>query len=68
MFCWRQILFGRKRQLWIPVPGIATHLDSKALSPNVDWRALMEQTKTQALEEVSAAKYSRTKCRYSFGG
>jgi len=58
IFCWRQILFGKKWQLWIPVPGIATHLDSKALSPNVDWRALMEQSKGQAIQEVAVAKYS----------
>lgn len=56
IYCWRQILFGRKWQLWIPVPGIATHLDSKALSPNVDWLGLMEQTERQTLEQVSAAK------------
>jgi hypothetical protein len=58
IYCWRQILFGRKWQLWIPVPGIATHLDSKALSPNVDWRALMEQASKQTLDEVSVAKCS----------
>ncbi len=58
IYCWQQILFGRKWQLWIPVPGIATHLDSKALSPNVDWRALMEQPERQAIEEVAAEKYS----------
>ena len=56
IYCWRQILFGRKWQLWVPVPGIATHLDSKALSPNVDWRALMEQAERQAIEEVAVAK------------
>jgi hypothetical protein len=56
IYCWRQILFGRKRRLWIPVPGIATHLDNKALSPNVDWGALMEQAERQTLEEVAVAK------------
>lgn len=40
VYCWKQILFGPKRTLWIPVPGIATHLDCNALSPNIDWRAL----------------------------
>jgi hypothetical protein len=43
LYGWRQILFGRRVKLWVPVPGIATHLDAKALSPNVDWIALMEQ-------------------------
>src|SRR5258708_2093154 len=40
---WRQILFGRRWMLWVPIPGIATHLDSNALSPNVDWGALMQE-------------------------
>lgn len=40
-FGWRQILFGRKLKLWAPVPGIATHLDCKALAPTIDWPALM---------------------------
>jgi hypothetical protein len=44
LYGWRQILFGRKLKLWVPIPGIATHLDTKALSPNVDWRGLMQQT------------------------
>jgi len=58
IYCWQQILFGRKRRLWIPIPGVATHLDNHALSPNVDWRALMEQAKRQTLDEVSVAKCS----------
>ena len=43
LYGWRQILFGRRLKLWAPVPGIATHLDATALSPNVDWVALIEQ-------------------------
>jgi hypothetical protein len=46
---WNQILFGKRLTLWVPVPGIATHLDDKALSPNVDWRGRMRQeVETQA--------------------
>jgi hypothetical protein len=44
LYGWRQILFGRKLQLWVPIPGIATHLDINALSPSIDWRALMQET------------------------
>ena len=43
LYCWKQILFGEKLKLWAPVPGIATHLDDHALSPNVDWRGRMRQ-------------------------
>lgn len=44
IYCWRQILFGKKYTLWVPIPGIATHLDCNALSPNVNWSALMQET------------------------
>jgi hypothetical protein len=42
LYCWPQILFGRRWKLWVPIPAVATHLDASALSPNVDWRALMQ--------------------------
>jgi hypothetical protein len=45
LYFWPQILFGRKWRLWAPVPAVATHLDANALAPNVDWHALMEQSK-----------------------
>lgn len=56
MFCWRQILFGRKWKLWVPIPGVATHLNARALSPNVDWRVLMEQAKRCTFDEASVGK------------
>jgi hypothetical protein len=59
IYCWRQILFGRTWRLWIPVPGIATHLDSKGLSPNVDWRALMEQARRQTMVAIANAAEPR---------
>jgi len=46
IYGWRQILFGRKRWLWVPIPGIATHLDAKALSPAVDWTARITAPRT----------------------
>lgn len=41
--CWKQILFGQKRMLWIPIPGLATHLDAQSLSPGTDWESFMAQ-------------------------
>ncbi len=41
LYCPWQILFGHQWKLWVPVPGIATHLDKDALSPTVDWIGLM---------------------------
>src|SRR5271157_926772 len=43
LYFWRQILFGRKWTLWVPLPGIATHLDRHALSPTIDWSALIKE-------------------------
>lgn len=48
LYFWSQILFGKKWRLWVPAPAVATHLDANALSPNVDWRTLMEQDKRQS--------------------
>jgi hypothetical protein len=36
---WKQILFGRKWNLWMPIPGIATHLDAGGIPSSVDWLA-----------------------------
>jgi len=44
LYCWRQIVFGKRLKLWVPVPGIATHLDAHSLSPGVDWQRLMSQS------------------------
>lgn len=43
LYGWPQILFGKQMKLWTPIPGIATHLDSQALSPTVDWLTMMKQ-------------------------
>jgi hypothetical protein len=43
LYCWKQILFGNRFNLWIPIPGIATHLNKDALSPTIDWIKLIEQ-------------------------
>jgi hypothetical protein len=53
IFGWSQILFGKRYKLWSPVPGIATHLDFKALSPTIDWPELMQQ---QALQLAGSNK------------
>jgi hypothetical protein len=35
--CWKQILFGEKWKLWVPIPSIATHMEKKFLSPCIMW-------------------------------
>jgi hypothetical protein len=44
LHCWPQILLGKKLNLWVPVPGIATHLDARSLSPATDWQRLMSSS------------------------
>lgn len=56
IYGWAQILFGRKVKLWVPVPGLATHLDTQALSPTIDWCTLMnQQAERMDLENSLAA-------------
>jgi hypothetical protein len=42
LYGWPQLFFGKRMKLWVPVPGLATHLDRQALSPAIDWVALMK--------------------------
>jgi hypothetical protein len=37
LFCWRQIVFGKRRQVWVPLPSIATHMESNYLAPTFSW-------------------------------
>jgi hypothetical protein len=37
---WRQILFGKRYQLWAPDPGLSTHMESTGLAPGVDWEKM----------------------------
>ena len=56
IFCWRQIVFGKRAKLWAPVPGVATHLSIDLLSPGVDWISLMRrESKILAEHEEAVA-------------
>ncbi|MGO4213589.1 hypothetical protein AB4Y89_19290 [Terriglobus sp. 2YAB30_2] len=44
---WRQILFGRSRRLWNPMPTLATHLESTCLAPLVDWESEFRRVEQQ---------------------
>ena len=35
-----EILFGKRHRLWVPIPALATHIESSCLSPNIDWQRL----------------------------
>jgi len=36
-YCWRQILFGKKYNLYIPTPSIATHMVAGLEAPEIEW-------------------------------
>ena len=58
LYNWPQILFGERVKLWVPMPGIATHLDIHALSPTIDWAELMQkQAETIGLASVGREKH-----------
>jgi hypothetical protein len=54
---WPQILFGKKAKLWVPLPGVATHLHAGLLSPGFDWLSFMrsEASRTEVLQAVGTA-------------
>ncbi|MGH7977767.1 MAG: glycosyltransferase family 2 protein [Limisphaerales bacterium] len=39
-YAWRQILFGKRRTLWSPLPPLATHMEMSGLAPGVDWQGI----------------------------
>ena len=41
-FNWRQILFGRRYILFMPVPSLAAHMDAERMPPYVDWMKLFD--------------------------
>jgi hypothetical protein len=42
IYGFRQILFGRRWNLWVPIPSMATHLERTTLAPGVDWNAVRQ--------------------------
>lgn len=40
LFCWWQILLGKRWKLWAPKPTIATHMNSELMAPNINWKQM----------------------------
>lgn len=59
LFCWPQILFGRGAKLWVPVPGVATHLSAGLLSPGIQWTAYMENVADKLRNPLAESKTER---------
>lgn len=49
-FNWKQILFGRRYSLWVPVPSLATHMVAGLEAPNIDWSREFERAEAQLRE------------------
>jgi hypothetical protein len=68
LYGWPQIIFGRSLRLWVPVPALATHVDTRALSPTIDWATLMNNfggsptsaASTSASSQDLSLSHSRT--------
>ncbi|MFZ1021719.1 MAG: glycosyltransferase family 2 protein [Halobacteriota archaeon] len=46
-FGWKQILFGKRWNLWVPIPTIATHMESSFLAPNLNWLTKYRESTSQ---------------------
>jgi hypothetical protein len=67
-FCWRQILFGKRRNLWVPIPSVATHLERDHLAPTFTWltkhgeTTIEQNMRASDGEHVAAAISRSTSC------
>jgi hypothetical protein len=43
-----QILFGKAYRLWVPMPTLATHMESSCLSPLIDWQAAFQNSNSES--------------------
>ena len=53
-FNWRQILFGRRYSLWVPVPSLATHMAAGFEAPDVDWSREFERVEVHPADPASS--------------
>ena len=48
IYCWRQILFGRRYTLWAPHPTIATQWSPAWNTPGIDWQKEFQNSSAEA--------------------
>ena len=51
-YAWRQILFGKRRLLWAPIPSLITHMESGGLAPGVDWERIFGSSVNPSASEI----------------
>ena len=47
---WKQILFGNKWKLWVPLPTSATHMQKNQLAPSIDWNSIFNDAKEKLFD------------------
>jgi hypothetical protein len=52
LYCWRQIVFGKRRTLWIPIPALATHMENMYMAPAVEWSEFLKSVQSKVEGEV----------------
>jgi hypothetical protein len=45
-YCFRRFFTGKRYHLWYPVPAIGTHLESRHISPGIDWDKVKKEVET----------------------
>jgi len=48
-----QIFFLRKRNLWVPIPSIGTHLQCTDIAPNINWEQVISDVETNQILKLS---------------
>lgn len=56
---WRQILFGRRYSLWVPVPSLATHMVAGIEAPNIDWNREFERAEAHPTDPPTSSSQLR---------
>jgi hypothetical protein len=39
-YAWRQLILGKRKSLWAPVPSLGTHMETNGLAPGTDWETM----------------------------
>ncbi|HEV2330247.1 MAG TPA: glycosyltransferase family 2 protein [Verrucomicrobiae bacterium] len=52
-YAWRQIIFGKRRTLWAPIPTLGTHMDINGLAPGANWQGMFAALAAQVRERLN---------------
>jgi hypothetical protein len=46
---YRELLIGKKYRLWVPIPTLATHMESSCLSPLIEWGKVFDKFENEVV-------------------